>query len=225
MVDRYSDEGMRLDPRLTPFRDRAADLFRGEVPVGQVFVESAVHREFLGGPPWRKKWGPAVEIARAFVHIDGQWLDDYVEPDAIAGRAADWKAGRYPWGDEVLRARWLSEHESRLAEERRINEAVIPPQHATELIDLLWGRHRRTTIPPRMRLEPIANVDLIWLDKGMTHAMKEWRDLGRLDASALEFLADYVAQLDAVMPQLDALEKLFYRRAQRVAMRVLAYHA
>ncbi len=225
MVDRYSDEGMALDLRLTPYRDRAADLYRGGEQVGQVFVESAVYREFAGGPPWRRRWGPAIEMARVFVHLDGQWVDDYVEPVAVGASVDAWANDRYELHGEELRLRWLSELDSRLAEERHINEAALAPQQATELIDLIWSRHRLMTIPPPLRLEPVAGVDLRWLDTGMTRAMKEWRDLGRLDRSALEFLAGLVTQLDAAMPQLDALERLYYRRTQRVAMRVLAFHA
>lgn len=225
MSDHYSDEGMELDPRLTPYRDRAAEVHRGGARVGRIFVESAVWREFAGGPPWRRRWGPAFEIARVFVRLDGRWHDDYADPDAIEGYVAAWAQDRYAWGGEVLHLAWLSDLDSRLAEERQIADAELSRGQATEIIDLLWRRHRSSAIVPRLRLEPVGEVDLAGLEAELTRCMKEWRDLGRLVPSELAFLARYVSQIDAALPELDALERLYHRRGQRIAMRVLASHA
>lgn len=112
------------DPRLDPYRGRAAELTDGDRVVGHVLVETDYSAEGLGGALWWRRWAAPAEFAVVFTKIGD------AEPRTTGVSPADfalfdhWAADGYDDAGRRLRVVWLDEEAS-----ARVHDEVFAHQH------------------------------------------------------------------------------------------------
>lgn len=112
------------DPRMDPYRSRAARLMAGETVAGHVLVESDFRADLEGGALWWRRWGTPYEFAVVFTRIGA------AEPDVVALDPADvglfdqWAEHGYADGGRTLQVVWLDE-----AESARVHDDVFAHEH------------------------------------------------------------------------------------------------
>ena len=100
------------DPRLDPYRERVARVFRGGEEVGLLLVRVDVYAEAESGRWWWTRWGPTYDVLWLFSLVDGSFSDTVVPPEAVDGELDDYAKGLYHHYGEVLRVRWTTPEES-----------------------------------------------------------------------------------------------------------------
>lgn len=208
---------LSLDPRLEPFRDRAALLHRGDAQVGQLFVETAWQVEQTGGRFLWRRWSEPIEAVRLYVRVGGTASDSTATCEGFGELLAQWAAGEFEVNGELLRLEWLPDAESRSAEEQML-WAGLPLERRLERVRRLWRMHKAEPYPPRFRADQVQGIDLVQLDADLADAVIAWIGSGgRLDADQRADLRRLVADADLVMPALAADERVRFRRLQRMA--------
>jgi hypothetical protein len=112
-----------LDPRIAPYRDRAAALLLNGQHVGLLYAEWTQGVIRTGGHLWWRTFLPPVDTLELHIRIgDLDLLDCWVENDLDAD-LADWARGVLTCDDVEYECRWLDGIAS--ADVRR--ELGIPP--------------------------------------------------------------------------------------------------
>lgn len=212
-----------LDPRLEPYRDRAALLYRGDVQIGHVFVETAWHVVQTGGRFWWRRWSEPTEAVQIYTVLDSAATDSVETPGAFDELLAQWSAGELEFNGEVLRLRWLSDRDSRLAEEQELWVSASL-EGRIERARRLWRMHKAAPYPPKFRDAEVAGIDLVQLDTALADGLIAWiANGGRIEADKYDALRRLVEDADRVVPSLVGQERVRFRRLQRMA--ALAYGA
>lgn len=108
-----SFENARPDPRLDPYRGRAARLTLGEAEAGHVLVESEYGADRVGGHLWWQRWGEPVEFALVdILFADGTYDDAWVTGEDLDRELDDWAAGRFRFAGTTYDLVWLDDAES-----------------------------------------------------------------------------------------------------------------
>lgn len=108
-----SFENARPDPRLDPYRGRAARLTLDDVAVGHVLVEGDHSAHQVGGHLWWRTWAEPVEFARVDTLLaDGTYDDAWVIGEDLDRELDDWAAGRFRFAGTTYHLDWLDEAES-----------------------------------------------------------------------------------------------------------------
>lgn len=216
------EHDLALDPRLAPYRDRAALLYRAELQVGQLVVETDWSVEQTGGRFWWRQWSEQTEALRVHVLLGETVAVSLETPEVFNDLVARWGAGEFEVGGEVLRLGWLTDRESRLAEER-VLWAGVSPADRMDRVRRLWRMHKAAPFPPQVQAAQVEGVDLVQLDADLAECIIEWIGSGgRLGAERQVVLAQLMAAADLVMPSLPPDERVRYRRLQRMAAPALA---
>jgi hypothetical protein len=112
------------DPRLDPYRDRAARLMDGGSVAGYVLVETDYRAELEGGALWGRRWARPVELAIVLTKLGD------AEPRTAGVDPADfdlfdrWARAGYDDNGRILQVVWLDETES-----ARVHDEVFAHQH------------------------------------------------------------------------------------------------
>lgn len=118
-----SREEAVLDPRIAPYRDRAAALLLNGRQVGSLYAEWIQGVIRTGGHLWWRTFLPPVDTLELHIRIgDQDFLDCWVENDLDAD-LSDWARGVLTCDDVEYECRWLDDLAS--ADVRR--ELGIPP--------------------------------------------------------------------------------------------------
>lgn len=112
------------DPRLDPYRGRAARLLDGDDVVGHVLVETDYSAESLGGVLWWRRWAVPVEFAIVFTQIG----EAEARTTGVGTGDLDifnrWAEVGYDDAGRRLSAVWLDESES-----QRVHDEVFAHEH------------------------------------------------------------------------------------------------
>lgn len=112
------------DPRLDPYRGRAAALVEHGSVAGYVLVEADYTASCAGGILWWRRWEDPTEFAVVFTKIG----DAEARTTAVAPADLDlfdvWAARGYDDNGRVLNVAWLDD-----AESQRVHEEVFAHQH------------------------------------------------------------------------------------------------
>lgn len=112
------------DPRLDPYRGRAAVATQYGEPAGHVLVETDFLSERLSGQLWWRRWETPVEYAQVHTHFSSSSAPTWVLPTDIDARVAEWAAGTYTDGGTTYGLTWLD-----AAESERVHREVFGHQH------------------------------------------------------------------------------------------------
>jgi len=112
------------DPRLDPFRGRAAVATRYGEPAGHVLVETDFLSERVSGQLWWRRWATPREYVQVHTHLGGSAAPTWVLPTEIGDRVAEWSAGTYHDGGTTYGLTWLDD-----AESERVHREVFHHQH------------------------------------------------------------------------------------------------
>jgi hypothetical protein len=108
-----------LNPRLNPYRHRAAELLSDDGVVGWVYVEPVHVAARLGGRLWWTRWGPLTEHVELWATADGDELNDlWIMDDQVDDLVDHWDRGRFVYAGWVYGLRWLDD--TRSSEQRRV---------------------------------------------------------------------------------------------------------
>jgi len=119
-----SFENAPTDPRLDPYRGRAAVATRYGEPAGHLLVHTDFLAEQLGGRLWRRRWAKPVEFAEVHVFLDGSLAIEQVLPADLDDRVAQWVAGTYFVAGTTYGLTWLDATES-----ERVHREVFGHHH------------------------------------------------------------------------------------------------
>ncbi|MET3962633.1 hypothetical protein ABIE44_002567 [Marmoricola sp. OAE513] len=121
-----SFEGAVPDPRLDPYRGRAARLSRDGVASGHVLVETDYLADRLSGWLWWRRWQDPTEFPVVMTKLDDGSFDsdDWVRPERIDALLATWAAGRDEVQGTTYEITWLDQQES-----DRVHHEVFGHQH------------------------------------------------------------------------------------------------
>jgi hypothetical protein len=106
------------DARLDPYRNRVAELLRGDQVVGHALILTEYVGRALGGHLWWTRWGPYQGIPSISIALsDGSRLDDYwVHPPDVSNELDteldQWARNEMPLLGELLTTRWLEPAQS-----------------------------------------------------------------------------------------------------------------
>ncbi|QGN45618.1 hypothetical protein ACN26Y_04640 [Micromonospora sp. WMMD558] len=104
----------RRDPRLDPFRERAARLVRNGEPVATLYLRVETCWWQPGGRLWWRTWSEAKEQVHGFVLMQAGVFDDFiVDVDDLDDELPDWADNRFHYRGEALTAQWLDDRSSR----------------------------------------------------------------------------------------------------------------
>lgn len=119
------DPDVVLNPRLDPYRERAAELLSDKGVVGWVYVEPVHVGTRLGGRLWWTRWGPPTEHLDLWVTTESDELNDlWIMDDQVDELIDHWDRGRFVYADLDCGLRWLDDDRS--AELRRAIYPVGP---------------------------------------------------------------------------------------------------
>ncbi|MFL6158619.1 MAG: hypothetical protein ACJ72D_21225 [Marmoricola sp.] len=108
-----SFEGARPDPRLNPYRQRAAYLLVGDQRFGHLFIGTDHLAPVTGGRLWWRTWGEPVEYIDGHVHLEPGDLEDFfISPDKVGDEVEAWAAGRFEYRGTAYDVVWLDDQES-----------------------------------------------------------------------------------------------------------------
>ncbi len=119
-----SFENARPDPRLDPFRGRAAVATRYGEPAGHLLVHTDVLAEQRSGRLWWRRWAAPVEFAQVHVLLDGTLTVEQVLPADIDARVVQWAAGTYNVAGTTYGLTWLD-----AAGSERVHREVFGHHH------------------------------------------------------------------------------------------------
>lgn len=109
------------DPRLVPFRDRVARLFREDHEIGLLLVRVEPFAELAGGHLWRRRWVTR-DLLWLWLRLDGGLQDHVVHQDRFEGELRDLQRGLFRFRGEVLRLEWCTDEEA-----ERLRPELTPP--------------------------------------------------------------------------------------------------
>ncbi|GAA4567413.1 hypothetical protein GCM10023193_46350 [Planotetraspora kaengkrachanensis] len=109
-----TDDLMRRDPQLDPFRERAAFLIRDGERVATLYLRAEAWWEQTGGHLWWRTWSEAKEHVHGFVLTQAGAFDDFiVDADDVHDELPDWVNNIFEYRGEILTVRWLDDASSR----------------------------------------------------------------------------------------------------------------
>jgi hypothetical protein len=106
------DEDGSPDPRLDPYRGRAARLSLDGEPSGYLLVETQEARFKAGGFAWWSRWDPAEEIAVVATQVGDTDETSALVRDGLAAAIASWGRGQHTIRGTAYDVSWLDEAES-----------------------------------------------------------------------------------------------------------------
>src|SRR5262245_50862634 len=91
------------DPRLDPYRDRAALVSDDEGAVGRMYVQVQTRWHETGGRLWWRRWSPPYEVPYGLIEFeDGGGFDDWLcRPEDLDQELADWAQSRFRYRGQV----------------------------------------------------------------------------------------------------------------------------
>src|SRR5206468_11490075 len=117
-------EYVEPDPRLDPYRGRAAQMTRDGAAVGHLLVETEYLQVRTGGFAWWRRWGPPQEFAVVSVLVDGESPDPRTFAlDELTEALDDWTRGRHR-GHTEYGLTWLDQQDS-----DRVHQEVFRHHH------------------------------------------------------------------------------------------------
>lgn len=119
-----SFESAQPDPRLDPFRGRAAVATRYGEPAGHLLVHTDFLAEQLGGRLWWRRWARPVEFAEVHAAFGTLITIEQVLPAGVDALVAEWAAGTYTADGTRYGLTWLDE-----AGSERVHREVFGHQH------------------------------------------------------------------------------------------------
>lgn len=102
------------DPRLDPYRERAATLGGRGAVHATLFVRVEVHWTHVSGHLWWRRWSEPFEVPHGFmVFADGRFDDWLVGREELDEDLADWSRSTLRYCGELLDVEWLDDGASR----------------------------------------------------------------------------------------------------------------
>ena len=112
------------DPRLDPYRSRAAQLVDDGEVVGHVLVETDYSSDILGGVLWWRRWAEPVEVALVLTRLgDAEPTTAGIGPENL-DLFARWATDGYAEAGRRLVVEWLDDSAS-----ARVHDEVFGHQH------------------------------------------------------------------------------------------------
>lgn len=102
------------DPRLDPYRERAAILTSRGHSNATLFVRMETYWTQTGGHLWWRRWSEAYEVPHGYmVFVDGRFDDWLVSRQYLDEDLADWSRNKLRYIGELLDVEWLDDAASR----------------------------------------------------------------------------------------------------------------
>lgn len=101
-----------IDPRLDPYRHRAALLLRGGTEVGFLYAEPEHQVIYKGGHLWWRSFTTPQEGLKLWTRVEGHDDDAWSGGDELAADLHQWSAGVFRLGGLEYECTWLDEAES-----------------------------------------------------------------------------------------------------------------
>ena len=99
---------LQPDPRLDPYRNRAALLIRDGVEVGGLYAEPEYLAIQERGHLWWRSYTAPREILKLWWQVDGSDDDAWSDGEELTADLAGWRAGRFQIGGQQYECTWLS---------------------------------------------------------------------------------------------------------------------
>jgi hypothetical protein len=98
------------NPRLDPYRHRAARFSDDSGRHGRFYVQPDMIATSVGGRLWWTRWSPSQEFAILWIETpEGEDTDTWVWPDDLEDELSDWDRGQFRFLDETYRLTWLDD--------------------------------------------------------------------------------------------------------------------
>lgn len=103
---------LQPDPRLDPYRHRAALLVRDDAEVGFLYAEPEPVATQERGHLWWRSFTAPREMLKLWWQVDGSDNDAWSDGEDLAADLAGWRAGVFQLGGEQYECTWLDEARS-----------------------------------------------------------------------------------------------------------------
>jgi hypothetical protein len=100
---------LQPDPRLDPYRHRAALLIRDGVEVGCLYAEPEYLATQDGGHLWWRSYTAPREMLKLWWQVDGSDNDAWSDGEELTADLAGWRAGRFQIGGQQYECTWLDD--------------------------------------------------------------------------------------------------------------------
>lgn len=100
------------DPRLDPYRHRAAKLLRGGLEVGSLYAEPGYAATQERGHLWWRSYSEPREMLQLWLRIDGRDDDYCSDGEDLTADLEGWRAGVFFVGGQEYGCKWLDDEVS-----------------------------------------------------------------------------------------------------------------
>ena len=100
------------DPRLDPYRHRAAKLLRDGLEVGSLYAEPSHVATQERGHLWWRSYSQPREMLQLWLQIDGRDDDYWSDGEDLTADLEGWRAGVFVVGGQEYGCKWLGDEES-----------------------------------------------------------------------------------------------------------------
>lgn len=100
------------DPRLDPYRHRAAALSRDGVAVGTLCAEPDHLTTQASGHLWWRSFSPQREFLKLWITIDGRQTDAWTDGPELDMDLENWSRGIFLFGGEPYACTWFDDSQS-----------------------------------------------------------------------------------------------------------------
>lgn len=98
------------NPRLDPYRHRAARFDDDSGRHGRFYVQPDVIATVVGGHLWWTRWSPSQEFVILWIETpEGEDADTWILPDDLKDELFDWDQGRFQFLGQTYRLTWLDD--------------------------------------------------------------------------------------------------------------------
>jgi hypothetical protein len=110
----YEDESQAHDPRLDPYRERAAILSGSRDLDATLFLRMETYWPQISGHLWWRRWSEPYESPHGYmVFTNGEFDDWVVYPNVLDEELVVWSQNKVSYAGELLDAVWLDDAASR----------------------------------------------------------------------------------------------------------------
>lgn len=100
------------DPRLDPYRHRAASLSRDGVAVGSLYAEADHLATQTTGHLWWRSFSQGREFIKLWITIDGRRTDAWTDGPELDIDLENWSRGIFVFGGAPYACTWLDDSQS-----------------------------------------------------------------------------------------------------------------
>jgi hypothetical protein len=110
----FENKARGRDPRLDPYRERAAILTSGGDPKARLYIRIETYWTQIGGHLWWRQWSEPYEVAHGYMILaDGSFDDWVVRREELDEDLANWPRNKLSYFGEILDVEWLDDTASR----------------------------------------------------------------------------------------------------------------